>query len=68
MIGLTLLCDAVHHRAKHQDVCAAICAASQPAVTAEACRTRRRQNMDTLVSAVSFRLTGIVETHTLMQT
>lgn len=39
--GPTLLCDAVHHRAKHQDVCAAVCAASQPTVTAETCRTRK---------------------------
>lgn len=51
--GLTL-CDAVHHWAKHQDVRAAICATSQPAVTAEACRTGRCQNMDTLDTAVSF--------------
>lgn len=51
--GLTL-CDAVHHGAKHQDVRAAICAASQPAVAAEACRTKRRQNTDTLVTAAVF--------------
>lgn len=47
--GLTF-CDAVHHRAKHQDVRAAVCAASQAAVTAQACRTERRRHMDTLVT------------------
>lgn len=56
--GLTLR-DAVHHRAEHQDVRAAVRAASQPAVAAQACRTGRRHNMDTLVTTILFTDTGL---------
>ena len=54
-VVLTLLRDAVHHRAEHQDVRAAVGAAPQPAVTAQTCRTNRRPHTDTL--AGSFVLT-----------
>lgn len=39
----TFLCHAVHHRAKHQDISAAICASSKSAVTAQTCRANRRK-------------------------
>ena len=45
----TLFRDAVHHRAKHQDVCAAVSTASQAAVTAETCGAKHRQATDTLI-------------------
>lgn len=37
--SLTLFCDAVHHRLKHQHVSAAVSTATQPTVTAQTCRT-----------------------------
>lgn len=52
--GLTLLCDSVHHRAEHQDVGAAVCAAAQTAVAAQTCRTGRCHHMDMLGIAASF--------------
>lgn len=44
----TFLCDAVHHWAKHQNVCAAVCASSQAAVAAETCGAKHCQATDML--------------------
>lgn len=45
----TFLCDAVHHWAKHQDVCAAVGASAQAAVAAQTCGAKHCQATDTLM-------------------
>lgn len=67
----TFLCHAVHHRAKHQDISAAVCASSEPTVTAQTCRANRRQTKPILIHGHSSTRhsettaeTGCAERHT----